>query len=289
MTTPTVIAALPTPFRPTGDLDPEAARELFRAVDRTVDGLLIGGTTGEFPALDDAERLTLTEIALEEAGPDRVIAHVGAPSAFQAARLAAAAVSAGATRLAAITPYFLAAGPDVVRGYFARIRDAAGGAALYAYLYPDLTNTDVSPEQLAAVPGLAGVKLSGGASGEVAAHVALAKEGYEVYSGNDVRLAAVAEQGGTGVVSGLSVAFPEVFGNLARAVAGGDPAARDALQKLADEAGAVVGPNIAHLKLALRLRGLPGGASRMAAREVDPAVRSRLVRLVEQAVELGTT
>ncbi|MBF8185595.1 dihydrodipicolinate synthase family protein [Nonomuraea sp. K274] len=279
MTTPTVIAALPTPFRDTGELDPRAARELFRAVNGIVDGLFVAGTTGEFAALDDAERLMLIEIALEEAGPDRVVAHVGAASAFQAARLAAAAVSLGATRLAAITPYFQPAGPDVVRDYFVRILDAAGDAALYAYLYPDLTNTDVTPEQLAAVPGLAGVKLSGRASGEVALHVA---QSYDVYSGNDVQLAAVAEQGGTGVVSGLSAAFPGVFVKLARAVAGGDTAARDAHQEVADEIGAVVGPNISHLKLALDLLGLPGGASRVAAQEVDPAVRSRLVRLIER-------
>ncbi|MEO3872788.1 dihydrodipicolinate synthase family protein [Nonomuraea sp. B12E4] len=156
---------------------PGGARELFRAVNRTVDGLFIGGTTGEFPAL-------------------------------------------------------------VVGDCFARIRDAAGTAGLYAYLYPDRTNTDVSPEQLAALPGLAGVKLSGAASGDVASHVALATAPFEVYSGNDVRLAAVAEQGGTGVVSGLSVAFPEVFGGLARTVADGGTAARALLQKVADEAGA---------------------------------------------------
>ena len=288
MRLPTVIAALPTPFRHTGELDRPAARDLFRAVNGTVDGLFVAGTTGEFPALDDAERLALIEIALQEAGPDRVIAHVGAASAFQGARLATAAVSLGATRLAAITPYFLPAGRDVVREYFTHLRDAAGDAALYAYLYPDRTNTSVPPEDLAAVPGLTGVKLSGAAAGELAAHVTLAPESFEVYSGNDVRLAAVAADGGTGVVSGLSVAFPHVFRNLADAVARGDRAARDANQQLADEIGAVIGADISHLKFALHLRGLPGGASRMAASQVDPEVRTRLARLIERAVPSAT-
>ena len=53
-----------------------------------VDGLFVAGTTGEFPALDDVERLSLIELALAEAGPDRVIAHVGAPDARHSARLA---------------------------------------------------------------------------------------------------------------------------------------------------------------------------------------------------------
>ena len=58
----------------------------------------MAGSTGEFPALDDAERLSLIELALDEAGPDRVIAHIGAPDARHSARLARAAVALGATR-----------------------------------------------------------------------------------------------------------------------------------------------------------------------------------------------
>ncbi len=71
----------------------------------------MAGTTGEFPALEDSERLSLIELALAEAGPDRVIAHVGAADARHCARLASAASARGATRLAAITPYYLRRGP----------------------------------------------------------------------------------------------------------------------------------------------------------------------------------
>ena len=59
--------------------------------------------------LRNGERLALIETGLEAAGPDRVIAHIGAPDARRAARLAASAVALGATRIAAIAESFIGA------------------------------------------------------------------------------------------------------------------------------------------------------------------------------------
>ena len=166
-----VFAAVPSLFGSDGELDLEANRALYKHVNGLLDGLFVAGTTGEFPALDDAERLSLIELALAEAGPDRVIAHVGAPDARHCARLARAAAALGATRLAAITPYYLPARPDELTAHYSRIRDAAPGPELYAYIFPERTSVHVSAamfSQLAATAGLAGVKLSGSAADDVA-------------------------------------------------------------------------------------------------------------------------
>ena len=82
---PVVFSAVPTLFGASGELDPDANRALYKLVAGLVDGLFVAGTTGEFPALEDSERLALFELALAEAGPDRVIAHIGAPDARHAA------------------------------------------------------------------------------------------------------------------------------------------------------------------------------------------------------------
>ena len=147
----------------------------------------MAGTTGEFPALEDAERLSLFELALAEAGPDRVIAHIGAPDARHAARLARAAVALGATRIAAITPYYLPARPDELAGHYRRIRDAAPGPELYAYIFPERTGLPVPPPlfaEVAEAAGLAGAKISGSASADLAGYVAAAP-GLRIFSGND--------------------------------------------------------------------------------------------------------
>ena len=109
-----VFSAVPTLFSSDGEVDTGANRALYKHLAGLLDGLFVAGTTGEFPALDEAERLSLIELALAEAGPDRVIAHVGTPDARHSARLARAAAALGATRLAAITPFYLPARPDEV-------------------------------------------------------------------------------------------------------------------------------------------------------------------------------
>ena len=101
-----------TPFRVDGELDTDALAPLFdRLRSAGVDGVFVNGTTAEFVALDDDERATTIAAALGVFGPDRVIAHVGAADARHASRLARRAVDLGAHRLAAITPYYLPAGP----------------------------------------------------------------------------------------------------------------------------------------------------------------------------------
>ena len=166
---PVVFSAVPTLFGASGELDPDANRALYKLVAGLVDGLFVAGTTGEFPALEDAERLALFELALAEAGPDRVIAHIGAPDARHASRLAQAAAALGAERIAAITPYYLPARPDELTTHYRRIRDAAPGPELYAYIFPERTGLHVPPPlfaQVADAAGLAGAKVSGSAAAE---------------------------------------------------------------------------------------------------------------------------
>jgi 4-hydroxy-tetrahydrodipicolinate synthase len=217
-----VLAAVPTPFAADGSLDTACARRYFAFIAERVDGMLVAGTTGEFPALDDDERLALIEIALEVAGPDRVIAHIGAPDAYRATRLARQAVLLGARRIAAITPFYLAPSFAEVTDYYLRIREAAPAAGLYAYIFPERTVVTVTPSQfceLADTVGLAGAKFSGSAARSVAA-VAAERPGLRIFSGDDSDLAATLRSGGAGIISGRSAAYPEVFAGLAAALAG---------------------------------------------------------------------
>ena len=125
-----LIPAVPVPFLADGALDEKGLAPLYGFLDDAgVDGVFVSGTTGEFPALDDAERDVVLTEALAVFGPERVYAHVGAASARQAERLAARAVALGATTLAAITPYYLPAGPAGARRPLPADRRRGGGRA----------------------------------------------------------------------------------------------------------------------------------------------------------------
>jgi 4-hydroxy-tetrahydrodipicolinate synthase len=264
-----VYSAVPTLFSADGELDIGANRALYAFIAGQLDGLFVAGTSGEFPALDDAERLSLFELALAEAGPDRVFAHIGAPDARHACRLARLAVSLGATRIAAITPYYLPARPDELAAHYARIRDAAPDAELYAYIFPERTSLPVPPPvfaQVAASAGLAGAKISGSASADLAGYVAEAPGGLRLYSGNDTNPAAAMAAGAAGVISGRSGAYPEVYAALAGALAAGDADKAGRHQRMLDRIVAA-GASIGRVKYALELRGLGTRTARMA---VDP-------------------
>jgi 4-hydroxy-tetrahydrodipicolinate synthase len=258
---PVILSAVPTLFGPDGELDPDANRALYKLVAGLMDGLFVAGTTGEFPALEDAERLWLFELALAEAGPDRVIAHIGAPDARHAARLAQAAAGLGATRVAAITPYYLPARPDELTAHYRRIHDAVPALELYAYIFPERTGLRVPPPLFAEVAdaaGLAGAKTSGSAAADLAGYVAAAP-GLRIFSGNDADPWAVMRAGGAGVISGRSSAYPELYAALRR-----DPAEQERLDRVV-----ALGASIGRLKYALQVRGLVPGFSPAARMTVD--------------------
>jgi 4-hydroxy-tetrahydrodipicolinate synthase len=280
---PVVFSAVPTLFGADGELDPGANRALYGLVNGLVDGLFVAGTTGEFPALEDAERQSLFELALAEAGPDRVIAHIGAPDARHAARLARGAVALGATRIAAITPYYLPARPDELAGHYRRIRDAAPGPELYAYIFPERTGLNVPPPlfaQVADLAGLAGAKVSGSASADLAGYVAAAP-GLRIFSGNDASPWASMRAGGAGVISGRSSAYPEVYAALCHAPPGHDEAER--LDRIV-----ALGASIGRLKHALQVRGVAGSpAARMTVDPPDPGVAAAIAAEVAAAADLA--
>ena len=281
-----VFAAVPTLFSSDGELDRDANRALYKFVAGLVDGLFVAGTTGEFPALDDAERLSLFELALDEAGPHRVIAHIGAPDARHSGRLAKAAAALGATRIAAITPYYLPARPGELAAHYRHIRDAAPDPECYAYIFPERTSLRVPPSLLAQVAdaaGLAGAKISGsaGSAAELAGYVAAAP-GLRIYSGDDSNPAAIMRAGGAGVISGRSGAYPEVYAALTAALNASDPGAADRQQRTIDQIVAL-GASIGRLKHALQLRGLGGATARMT---VDSPAAATAAAIVAQVAGL---
>src|SRR5262245_59906427 len=103
-----VITAMVTPFAPDGSLDLDAARALARRlVEEGSHGLVVSGTTGEAPTLNDVEKLRLLEAILDEVGDEAtVIAGAGSNDTRHAAELTAAAGRAGAHAALVVTPYY---------------------------------------------------------------------------------------------------------------------------------------------------------------------------------------
>ncbi len=279
---PEVISAVPTPF---DDRERFASTTfellLARLFDQTIDAVFVAGTTGEFTALDDDERLETFRVALDVFGSDRVYAHVGAPSAYQAERLTSNARNLGAERMAAVTPFFQPAPADQVVEYYRRVVGAADGARVYAYLFRERTTTMTPPVLLTrlAEVGVSGVKISGETDSVVQSYLDEAPAGFEVYSGNDLSLRWLIGQGGRGVVSGVSSAYPEPFVRLRDAIISGDADEARAAEQVVERAvRAVRAGNVGHLKAALAARGVPAGRVRTATQSVPATDEQELIQ-----------
>jgi 4-hydroxy-tetrahydrodipicolinate synthase len=158
----TVHAALTTPFDAEGDPHVAALQAHVEVlVEDGVDGVVVAGTTGEGPLLEEAEVETVVAAAVEAAG-DRleVIAHVGRPSTRATVRLAAAAAQAGADALIAVTPYYFALAEEHLLRHYEALLGAATGMPVLAYTFPDRTGNELPAEVLdrLAAEGLAGLK-----------------------------------------------------------------------------------------------------------------------------------
>jgi len=267
-TTPLVITATPTLFTADESLDLPAIRaHLGWLKEKGVDALFPAGTSGEFPSLTDDERIQILDIALEVFPADSVYIHVGAATARQAEGLVRRAVEHGATRMAAITPFFQPAPEQQVVEYYTRLVDAAGGADVFAYLFEARTTTVSNPGILPHLieAGVAGVKLSGEPDASVLGYLDAAPEGFTVFSGNDISFGWLIKNGGHGIISGVSSAYPEPFVGLRDALIAADDAAIDDWQAKVQEAVAVVrAGSLTHLKSGIASRGFDASPVRTA-------------------------
>lgn len=210
-------AALTTPFDDRGHPDLEAVRaHIELLVEDGLDGLVVAGTTGEGPLLEEAEIEALVAAAAEAAG-DRLemIAHVGRASTVATVRLAGAAVRAGADALIAITPYYFALGDEELFRHYQTLLGAVDAVPLLGYNFPDRTGNQLSPEVLdrLAAEGLAGLKDSAGSADRHREYLEVGRrhQGLRVIVGSE-RLALLSLQGGgAGSISALANARADVL------------------------------------------------------------------------------
>jgi N-acetylneuraminate lyase len=163
-------AATPTPFTPDGKLALDVvAAQAAHLHAAGVAGAFVGGTTGEFGALDAAERQSLVE-AWQDARPAGMGlgVHVGHTDLAQAQQLAAHAEACGADLVAAVGPYYGdAPSLDALVAHLAEIAAAAPGTPFGFYHIPSMTGSRYRPSEVVAAlaataPTTAAVKFTDG-------------------------------------------------------------------------------------------------------------------------------
>ncbi len=162
-----VISALPTPFDNAQQVDTDSLKKLVRFnIEQGIDGLYVGGSTGEAFLQNVSEREKVLETVAEEAnGKVNLIAHVGAISTHDSLILARSAVKYGFNAISAVTPFYYPFSFDEHYTHYQTIINGSDGLPMVVYNIPALSGVKLSMEQinmLITIPGVHGLKQTSG-------------------------------------------------------------------------------------------------------------------------------
>ena len=265
-----MIPAMVTPFDENLDLDLKQARALaLRLVENGADALIINGTTGESPTVFYPQKMKLFEAVVSEIdGEVPVIANVGDNCTADTVDFARDVQKLGVDGFMLVVPYY---NKPPQEGLYQHFKTIAGSIDLPCILYniPGRCVINMTAEttlRLAnEVDNIVAIKEASGNLEQVAAILAGAPEGFEVYSGDDALTYDIMKLGGAGVISTIGNVAPDRMKEIVDLCAAGDfeaaTKANEALLPLMNELFITSNPIM--VKEALNLLGFPVGGVRL--------------------------
>ena len=228
-----VCTALVTPFLDDKINYPLVERLLYKQVQSGVRAVVLSGTTGESPTLNDAEKFALFKRAKESVGNDcMIIAGTGTNSTKHAIELSLSAQDAGVDALLVVAPYYNKGNPEGLYTHYAAIADAVD-IPVIIYNVPSRTGVDIPVsvyKKLSILPNIAGVKEASSDITKIARTIAACGNELPVWSGNDDQIVPVMALGGKGVISVVSNILPTEAVAMTNAALSGDFVTAAALQ-----------------------------------------------------------
>jgi dihydrodipicolinate synthase/N-acetylneuraminate lyase len=292
------IPALTTPFHSDGELDQRGWVQLVQwAVAEGVHGIVVAGSSGEWFALDDDERIALFELARDAVdGRVPVIGCCNSLKPRDSLKLAQAAERLSLDGIILAPPPYAVPSEREVVAFYERVASEVG-LPLCLYNWPRGTNIDMDRrliEWLCELETVVAIKNSTGSFAGFLDTFFAVKDRirYFGFGSDELSITLISHHGGDGTIGGGAV-LGRVHPGFYEAVWAGDPAR-------ARELGAIdkaffdfsMGPGFAPrfasaqaiMKTALNLQGLPGGYPRS---PYLPLTAAETERVREHLEELG--
>jgi 4-hydroxy-tetrahydrodipicolinate synthase len=274
-----VITAMVTPFTEDRSVDEAAARKLARhLVDNGSHGLVLSGTTGESPTLDDGEKLSLLRAVRDELGPDvLLICGTGSNDTRHSERLSAAAADEGADAVLAVTPYYNKPNRTGIIAHYRAVARAAG-VPVILYNIPSRVVVNLPPDLLAEVAQIENVVGVKQANDDELQPI----EGLRVLAGNDGTFLRTLEMGEPGgILVATHLVGPEMR-EIYEAVQAGDTVrAREIDESLRPIYEVLGKTNPIPVKAGLELLGICSARARLPIVEADEKQRAEVRHALE--------
>jgi len=257
-------------FTASGEIDGSAfQRNLDAHLSFGMDGVLVGGSSGESSLLDDEDRRTLLRLARERVPADKwLLAGIGSESTRQTMSRAHDAKAAGADAVLVISPhYFLKRMTEAaLLTHFRAVADASPLPVLL-YNMPAYAHLVLSPafvQEMAQHPNVIGMKDSAGNLPVLAQYLEAQSDSFRVLTGSGGTVVPALEAGVSGAILAIGLYAGAAVRRMADLYRAGDREAAAALQQtlvpIAADIGGALGP--AGIKAAMTLVGLDGTVPR---------------------------
>jgi 4-hydroxy-2-oxoglutarate aldolase len=275
-----VFTPIVTPFRPDGTIDEEGVRRnVARWMGTPLTGLVVLGSNGEAPQLEEAEADWMIDIVRAEMPGERpLIAGTGRESTKATIAATKRAAAAGVDAVLVRTPSFFKQQmtADVFERHYLEVAEASPVPVLL-YNVTMYTGVNLVPDLVATLaehPNIVGIKESGSDIGQIAEYVSRTPEDFSVLAGSAATLVHALCAGCDGAVLALAALVPREIRGLAELVAEGRlEEARTLQRRLMPLARAVGGQHgVPGLKAALELMGFAAGAPRAPLMPVSPGI-----------------
>ncbi|HUN09362.1 MAG TPA: dihydrodipicolinate synthase family protein [Aggregatilineales bacterium] len=280
-----IYPALVTPSDAAGGVSVPALEALVDyLLAKNIDGLYIGGTTGEGIYMSVPDRQLLAEVVLKRVnGRIPVIVHVAAVAFADAQVLARHAAAHGAQGFASIMPPMYNSAASVI-AYYQALAASVPELPFFSYiLNPHIDPVTVMRALQQSVPNLIGAKYTGPNMYEMRQIMDLNDGKWVVFAGMDEQCVYGAMMGVDGAIGSTLNFMPGAYRAIQQAVARGDMSAAQSMQLRANRVTAAmieVGFNGA-LREVLRLIGIECGDPRLPGLPLSADAKAALRRNLE--------
>ncbi|MBE6964031.1 MAG: 4-hydroxy-tetrahydrodipicolinate synthase [Ruminococcaceae bacterium] len=282
------IVAMVTPFHEDGSINFEVLTQLLeRQIAAGTDGILVLGTTAEYPTMTHEEDASVVEHTIRVVN-GRVPVMVGSGSNCTATQVEKSIEyqNMGADALLLIAPYYNKANPEGMYRHFAQTADAVNIPCIL-YNVPGRTGCSIPVsvvEKLSKHPNIAGIKEASGDMSYVMKIAHCAGPDFAIYSGNDDITLPVLSVGGSGVISVYANVMPEMSHRIVKDYLEGrqDEARANTMKYLKLMNDLFIEVNPIPVKGAMNMMGLNVGPMRLPLCEMSPEHQAVLRKTLEE-------
>ncbi|MBQ4361684.1 MAG: 4-hydroxy-tetrahydrodipicolinate synthase [Lachnospiraceae bacterium] len=281
--------AMATPMNADGSINFDALEKMTDdQIAGGIDALIVCGTSGEAPTLEDDEHIEAISVVVKRAaGRVPVIGGTGSNNTAHACMMSERARQVGADAVLLVAPYYNKATQEGLIKSFTCIAEAAEIPCIL-YNVPSRTSTNILPETAAYlgrhVENIVAIKEASGDISQIARCKELGGDDLDIYSGNDDQTVPIMSLGGIGVISVLSNVAPRYTHDMAQAALDGDfrKAAEMQLRCLELVRCLFCEVNPIPVKAALNMMGYEAGIPRLPLTEMTQPNQKKLMKAMKE-------